>query len=420
MTWFLDIAVGTAVIVLKSLVQYLPDPLSTIRTLAQRLFPALQPSRYPQTSASTPANTGIKHPQGRACILWLVGQYAPREEWTPDVLRLAIKYFFKEGSEPGEKEKDEDARVKLQVVTLGAKVWVEWCHPSSASSSEDAKSTRLDKLVGYLFTLARYDRSFDVRDRARMLAGLLGLGTQGQELSERGGVVLRKEQVRVVLFEGRGPAPTGVAKDVDRTDRESSVGSASGLLGSTSLVLGRPDLFTKERESESDEWFGGLVLPEWLARGVDGSLRNSEWEKAPLSGSSGIGIRTGSEKSGFGFGSGSGFGVRTGGFQGGSGSGSQSQSPVVLTPVSSSLTTAMDVVKSKYEDLDAFYAEEEQEEDVDNDEEEEEETEEEEDENDEEEEGESGEGESGSESGEEQDDDEGEREHGQAVPSPRG
>jgi len=402
--WFrLDIAVGTAVIVLKSLVRYLPDPLTTIRTLAQRLFPALQPSRYPHPppSTSTLTRTGIRHPQARACILWLVGQYAPREEWTPDVLRLAIKCFFKEGSESEEKEKYEDTRVKLQVVTLGAKVWVEWCHPSA---SEDGKSARLDKLVGYLFTLARYDGSYDVRDRARMLARLLGLGNHGQDSSERGGVVLRREQVRVVLFEGRGPSPKDALKD------ENEMESASGgILGSTSLVLGRPDLFAKE--SESDEWFGGLSLPEWLARGVDGTLRDSEWDKGGVSGS-GVGIRIGNEKSGFGsgFGSGSGFGVRTGGIQ----SRSQSQSPVVLTPVSSSLTTAMDVVKSKYEDLDAFYAEEDQAEDVD-DEEEEEDTEE---EDDEEEEGESGDGESESEIGD--DDEGGEREQGSGVSSPRG
>lgn len=64
-----------------------------------------------------------------------------------------------------------------------------------------------------MFSLARYDLNYDVRDRARMLTSLLaGLsptlnGDDAQE--DQGGVVLRREQVRVVLFEGK----TGVIDD---------------------------------------------------------------------------------------------------------------------------------------------------------------------------------------------------------------
>jgi AP-3 complex subunit beta len=64
-----------------------------------------------------------------------------------------------------------------------------------------------------VFTLARYDTNLDVRDRGRMLSSLLAgveggvfKGTEDDEsgeLDQRGGVILRKEQVKLVLFEGK-------------------------------------------------------------------------------------------------------------------------------------------------------------------------------------------------------------------------
>lgn len=65
----------------------------------------------------------------------------------------------------------------------------------------------LGLLTRYILTLARYDQNFDVRDRARMLGSLLaGVSTllqDGEEEQELGGVVLRREQVKMVLFEGK-------------------------------------------------------------------------------------------------------------------------------------------------------------------------------------------------------------------------
>jgi AP-3 complex subunit beta len=64
----------------------------------------------------------------------------------------------------------------------------------------------LTLLSRYVFSLARYDTSYDVRDRAKMLSSLLAgispsLLTETQE--GRGGVVLRREQVRLVLMDGK-------------------------------------------------------------------------------------------------------------------------------------------------------------------------------------------------------------------------
>jgi AP-3 complex subunit beta len=86
------------VLVLKSLVQSQAlsasasqSPLSLVSKLAQRI-------------------EEIHHPQAKACVIWLVGQYAPDSSssvpgapsnmasWAPDVLRRVTKSFLTEVS----------------------------------------------------------------------------------------------------------------------------------------------------------------------------------------------------------------------------------------------------------------------------------------------------------------------------------
>lgn len=68
----------------------------------------------------------------------------------------------------------------------------------------------------YVFSLARYDANYDVRDRSRMLSSMLAgitpnlrlLTSNGHihdenEVADLGGVVLRREQIRLVLFDGK-------------------------------------------------------------------------------------------------------------------------------------------------------------------------------------------------------------------------
>lgn len=97
--------------------------------------------------------------------------------------------------------------MKLQVLTLAAKLQV-LC---------DTDHRVLSLLSGYVFSLARYDTNFDVRDRARMLSALLtGVSPHLQHAngdhyeswderveSDQGGVILRREQVKLVLFQGK-------------------------------------------------------------------------------------------------------------------------------------------------------------------------------------------------------------------------
>ncbi|KAG7450937.1 uncharacterized protein BT62DRAFT_984252 [Guyanagaster necrorhizus] len=241
-----DTIINAAVVVLKNMVQaQLSSRRSTILGLSQSPLAII--SQLAQKIDS------IRNPQARACVVWLVGQYAASEEgtlsrlesvtdWAPDVLRKMAKTFSQ-----------EESVVKLQVVTLAAKLFV---------------LCPVDRTLGllnqYIFLLARYDTNYDVRDRARILSSLLsGIDssipvTNADAPSEREGVVLRREQVKMVLFEGKA----GVI-DVDPVVPDPHV-----MLGSSSAVTGKPTLCEP-------------ILPDWLEKGVESSLRDTEEDIAP-------------------------------------------------------------------------------------------------------------------------------------------
>ncbi len=96
----IDIIVNTAVVVLKNMVQ---------AQLTSRRPATIGLSQSPLVIISQLARKidGIRHPQARACVVWLVGQYAASEEgtpsrlegvadWAPDVLRKMAKTFSQE------------------------------------------------------------------------------------------------------------------------------------------------------------------------------------------------------------------------------------------------------------------------------------------------------------------------------------
>ena len=102
----------------------------------------------------------------------------------------------------------QTSEVKLQVVTLAAKLLV--LSPSDHT---------IGLLNRYVFSLARYDLNYDVRDRGRMLGALLAgvtsnlYGESDDSREDVGGVVLRREQVRMVLFEGKASSAEDAARD---------------------------------------------------------------------------------------------------------------------------------------------------------------------------------------------------------------
>ncbi|KAI0636195.1 adaptin N terminal region-domain-containing protein [Trametes polyzona] len=327
-----DVIVANAVLVLKSLVQIrmqqqqnviavggLPpqtfSPLEIISRLARRI-------------------DDIRHPKARACVVWLVGQYAssltPTENgavstpgpegiapWAPDVLRKLAKSFMQETS-----------AVKLQVITLAAKLLV-LC-PTDRT---------LGLLYRYVCSLAQYDLDYDVRDRARMFRALLASVTAGlygeadgdeTRPEDLGGVVLRREQIKLVLFDGKATPTEDAPKDALALLSPASPSSAHvdaaeddhGRFGSLAALTGR--------------WTGGDgYLPDWLEEGTDSSLRDSDADMPQPP----VAISQSSARS--------------------IGGPSSRASPVILTPAGgvspSGSISRQDSGKAAYMDLDKFY-----------------------------------------------------------------
>ncbi|KAL7419579.1 AP-3 complex subunit beta [Cryptotrichosporon argae] len=238
-----DMLVAQAVIVLKSVI--LARSTTEPKKLVTRLARCLD---------------GITHPHARASVFWLVGQYAASEDkgtaglgweglelWVPDVLRKGVKGFA-----------GEAPVAKLQILTLATKLLALTPEP------------QLDLTSQYLFFLARYDADYDVRDRARFLHALLrgvlhdkeaAAADAGREADEAeevdvGGVVLRREQVKVVLLGQREAVSEALSRDT-----EYDVGTLSRLL---------------------HHRLGGYTpLPEWTDDPTDATLRDSEIERPP-------------------------------------------------------------------------------------------------------------------------------------------
>ncbi|KAG8929188.1 AP-3 complex subunit beta [Tulasnella sp. 417] len=309
-----DVAVAAAVLALKSLHQRRSSLAGTVNVVA--------------SLASHFDNIG--HPEARACILWMVGQYARAsgqgttpmpeslqaiEPWVPDILRKAAKSF-----------KSDPSAVKLQALSLAAKAFV------LASSHEQIRL-----LARYVFSLARYDLDYDVRDRARFLSSLLtgvnggifsGSGSDEQEADVQEGVILRAPQVIHVLFEG---------KEAPRDEERWRSGALD--LGTASLITGM---------AMQDDYL--RHLPDWPDEGTDSSLRDTQDETpAPFYSQPSLKLQ--------------GFGGDTIGNL--SRPGSTLTTPVVLTPGDSSPSSSVPkpgLAKPHYMDLDKFFASDDEEE----------------------------------------------------------
>lgn len=203
---------GHAVVVLKSLVQpdTSPESVSESIKLVAKLVKQL-----PE----------ITNGSARSCVYWLAGQYAETDRsnsqaeagdmfqglqpWAPDTLRIGVKGFTQEVWLTVAQRNCrglhysflQPSLAKLQILTLAAKLLV--ICPNAGP---------IRALATYVFNLARYDEDWDVRDRSRFLRGLLrsifqpstvdSSNDNGLEDNEgdTGGVVLRREQIRMVLL----------------------------------------------------------------------------------------------------------------------------------------------------------------------------------------------------------------------------
>lgn len=261
------------------------ESLTVIRHLIQQ-----DPASHKQTVIQLVTHLGTtSHPDARATIIWLVGEFAgmdPGHNIAPDVLRILIKGFA-----------DETEVVKQQIVLLGAKVYLHHLlqksseeksqEPGSSSSPKPAadleqeirnewsddraegqkdsehppeeeqhvneeiapeeEEDRITLLWRYILLLARYDTSYDLRDRARLYKALLASPSTTQLANL---LLLAPKPVP------HAPSPSETRKDL--------------LLGTATLVVGQDAGYHGLR--------GYTKLPDWVELGQepDPSLRTEE------------------------------------------------------------------------------------------------------------------------------------------------
>ncbi|KAL7409699.1 adaptin N terminal region-domain-containing protein [Mrakia frigida] len=226
----------------------------------------LSPTSTPSGAGSLVARlasklTSIQNSEARSCVIWLVGEHSGDGGRIGfEVLRIGVRGFASEAP-----------ATKLSLLTLATKLL---SHPTLSSPSPPRQLVLLSR---HLFSLARYDADYDVRDRGRFLRGLArGLleerdGEEGEddEGGERGGVVLRGEQIRVVMGGGRvGGIGQGEGESSDGEPSSSS--SNYPEFGTLSLLV-QPHFLPSY-----------TPLPDWLEEGTDSSLRDSLLDSSPI------------------------------------------------------------------------------------------------------------------------------------------
>lgn len=151
----------------------------------------------------------------RACIVWAIGEYCSRvPQYAPDVERKLAKSFA-----------NEDETTKLQILNMAAKLYL-----------SNRKQTA--KLFEYILTLGKYDLNYDVRDRVRLMQGLL---------AKRDAPVFSAAAARI--FHAPKPAPRVISPYAARA--AFVVGSLSHIVGhSTPSYLPLQDWTEEEPDHE--------------------------------------------------------------------------------------------------------------------------------------------------------------------------
>ncbi|KAI9253983.1 adaptin N terminal region-domain-containing protein [Phascolomyces articulosus] len=222
----------------------------------------------------------IHVPMARANIIWLIGQHAETlPKVGPDVLRQAVKSFTA-----------ETIITKLQVLTLSAKlICLNPEHPT------------LNTLNQYVFNLARYDPSYDVRDRARFLRALTM--PQHNQDQPQAGLNALKEHAKRILFSDKEP-PALEGEGIFRNlSTEYTIGSLS-LLANQALPdyeplsdypEEQPDPSVRDVE-ELEGWAGSRTMTVEQGFGSDsfeGRYRDPGMASTALSGIEATGFHGG-------------------------------------------------------------------------------------------------------------------------------
>lgn len=248
-----DEVVASAVGVLRRLLQSDDGPPKAIiiSRLASLLFsPA--PKKGSTKKLKLVGKGAVKSGLARSSIYWLLGQYCRLEVQVrrkgqaegeshsstlaqiigADVLRRAASNFTK-----------EEISAKLQILVLSTKLNIFL----PTVEFENIKTVKL--IHSYILQLARYDEDFDVRDRGRFCKALTDrveahVSKEGQPMKEQendeggqlGGVILRRDQVLHILFEGK-PIATVDEDSRARQKEEYNLDALSYVMKGSKIVL---------------------------------------------------------------------------------------------------------------------------------------------------------------------------------------
>lgn len=204
-------------------------------------------------------------PEARATIIWLVGEFAsldPDNNIAPDVLRILAKGFA-----------DESEPAKQQIVLLAAKVYLLFLQKNVPTANvyggdpeqkDDTDGTidssymdhAVSKLWNYILLLARYDTSYDLRDRARLFKALLANP--------------QSTQLAALLLLAPKPVPHSPSPSESRKGL---------MLGSTTLVLGKDvaGILGLPGYEELPKWVEDGLEPDPKLRDVGDATEKDEY-----------------------------------------------------------------------------------------------------------------------------------------------
>lgn len=203
-------------------------------------------------------------PRARASTIWLIGEYSGVEyanggNIAADVLRILAKGFV-----------DEAVEAKLQIVLLAAKVRLHNLNAMQKASPQQSSTTveepdgsngvngdssqpaqfqgsetpdRIGALYDYIMLLARYDTSYDLRDRSRMYRALLSA----------------PESTQLATLLLLAPKPVPQAPSPSESRRSFMLGSASGVVGADMAGTGGLPGYT--------------AVPDWVQAGSEPDAR---------------------------------------------------------------------------------------------------------------------------------------------------
>jgi vesicle coat complex subunit len=156
---------------------------------------------------------GLRAPGARAAAVALVGAVAPRG-LAADVWRVLLRGFAKESAE-----------VQAQVLLLAARVFLHYQRGGEEGQrDEDGTVERVRHMLEHTFLLARYARSYALRDRARYLRALL-LGSPNTDLA-------------ALLLLADAPVTADAADDDDGDSGVDGGAHGLGMVGHSSRLLG--------------------------------------------------------------------------------------------------------------------------------------------------------------------------------------